>query len=167
MSLDVSKLEKAREVGEGKMQARCPACAEGGHDRKGEHLWIYPDGRFGCCVHPKDKEHRKRVFALVGEKQAPRPMRVKVAKATPAGAPKSISESLRSFAGTLGTGRSESKEDPAKESGTPGTHFINPYAYSKKEEINRYMCKDWEGGVLGVPSAGTVGEEEKYYGDEH
>ncbi len=68
MSLDTAKLEKVRELPGGIVQARCPACAEGGHDRTGEHLRIYPDGRFGCCVHPKDKEHRKRIFALAGGK---------------------------------------------------------------------------------------------------
>ena len=66
MSLEIAKLEKARELHGGIVQARCPACAEGGHDRTGEHLRIYPDGRFGCCVHPKDSEHRKRIWALVG-----------------------------------------------------------------------------------------------------
>jgi hypothetical protein len=66
MSLDVTKLEKVRELPGGIVQARCPACAEGGHDRAGEHLRIYPDGRFGCCVHPKDGEHRKRIWALAG-----------------------------------------------------------------------------------------------------
>ena len=66
MSLDISKLEKVRELAGGLVQARCPACAEGGHDRSGEHLRIYPDGRFGCCVHPKDGEHRKRIWALAG-----------------------------------------------------------------------------------------------------
>lgn len=66
MSLDVAKLEKVRELAGGIVQARCPACAEGGGDRKGEHLRIYPDGRYGCCVHPKDGEHRKRIFALAG-----------------------------------------------------------------------------------------------------
>jgi hypothetical protein len=68
MSLDVAKLEKVRELGGGIVQARCPACAEGGNDRSGEHLRIYPDGRFGCCVHPKDGEHRKRIWALAGRK---------------------------------------------------------------------------------------------------
>jgi hypothetical protein len=66
MSLDVAKLEKVRELAGGIVQARCPACAEGGNDRTGEHLRIYPDGRFGCCVHPKDSEHRKRIWALAG-----------------------------------------------------------------------------------------------------
>jgi hypothetical protein len=66
MSLDAAKLEKVRELAGGVVQARCPACAEAGHDRSGEHLRIYPDGRFGCCVHPKDSEHRKRIWALAG-----------------------------------------------------------------------------------------------------
>ena len=69
MSLDVAKLENVRELGGGIVQARCPACAEGGHDRTGEHLRIYLDGRFGCCVHPKDGDHRKRIWALAGVRQ--------------------------------------------------------------------------------------------------
>lgn len=84
MSLDVAKLEKVRELAGGILQARCPACAEGGHDRTGEHLRIYPDGRFGCCVHPKDGEHRKRVFALVGvRKSGTFTLRVKTPPALP------------------------------------------------------------------------------------
>ena len=55
MSLVLSKLEKVRHLGNGGIEARCPACAEGGSDRAGEHLRLYPDGRFGCCVHPKDR----------------------------------------------------------------------------------------------------------------
>ena len=66
MSLDVAKLEKVRELAGGIVQARCPACAEGGNDRSGEHLRIYPDGKFGCCVNPKDSDHRKRIWALAG-----------------------------------------------------------------------------------------------------
>jgi hypothetical protein len=71
MSLDVSKLESVRVRGE-KAIARCPACAEAGHDQKGEHLFIHPDGRFGCVVYPGDSadanEHRKRIFALCGDR---------------------------------------------------------------------------------------------------
>ena len=66
MSLDVARLEKVRELAGGIVKARCPACAEGGNDRTGEHLRIYPDGKFGCCIHPKDGEHRKRIWALAG-----------------------------------------------------------------------------------------------------
>ena len=78
MSLNLNKLEKVRHLANGGVEARCPACAEGGHDRKGEHLLIKPDGRFGCCANPKDSDHRKRIFALVGD-SSPRSIKVKVA----------------------------------------------------------------------------------------
>ncbi len=78
MSLDLAKLEKVRPLANGSVEARCPACAEGGHDRKGEHLLIKPDGRFGCCANPKDREHRKRIFALAGD-MSPRNIKIKPA----------------------------------------------------------------------------------------
>jgi len=55
----------------GKIVARCPACAELGHDEKGEHLVIMPDGRFGCVVCPgaAGKEHRKQIHALAGDQK--------------------------------------------------------------------------------------------------
>lgn len=64
--LDRSKLEHIKDAANGGYHARCPACAEGGHDASGDHLWVRPDGRFGCCVHPQDKEHRRRIWALAG-----------------------------------------------------------------------------------------------------
>lgn len=67
MGLQIDRLEKVRTTGGGLIHARCPACAVEGGDTKGEHLIIYPDGRFGCCVNPGDKQHRKRIFALAGE----------------------------------------------------------------------------------------------------
>jgi hypothetical protein len=71
MSLDISRLEKARQCG-GKTISRCPACAEDGNDEKGEHLVIMPDGRFGCVAHPgaAGKSHRQRIFAMAGEAHA-------------------------------------------------------------------------------------------------
>jgi hypothetical protein len=73
MSLDPSKLENARQCGQ-KIIARCPACAEQGHDQKGEHLVIMPDGRFGCVTSPgaPGKEHRQRIYALAGDKTTSR-----------------------------------------------------------------------------------------------
>jgi len=75
MSLDVSKLEDAvqsRKDGEDVIIARCPACAEDGGDNTGNHLIIFPDGKFGCVVNPAEdlesKEHRRRIFELVGSK---------------------------------------------------------------------------------------------------
>jgi hypothetical protein len=69
MSLDLSRLENVRQRGN-KTVARCPACAELGHDEKGEHLVIMADGRFGCVVCPgaAGKDHRKQIHALAGEK---------------------------------------------------------------------------------------------------
>src|SRR5437867_2022764 len=83
MSLDRTKLQKLRELRNGTCHARCPACAEAGQDRKGEHLRISPEGKFGCCVFPGDREHRKRIFALAGE-HGPKEIRVRVATATAA-----------------------------------------------------------------------------------
>ena len=65
MPIDTDKLERVRQVG-GKTIARCPACAEAGADAKGEHLVIFEDGRFGCVNHEGDREHRRRIWALVG-----------------------------------------------------------------------------------------------------
>jgi hypothetical protein len=67
MKLDLTKIEGLCPGAE-KSTGRCPACAENGGDRKGKHLVIYPDGRFGCGAHQSDEEHRRRIFALVGLK---------------------------------------------------------------------------------------------------
>jgi hypothetical protein len=80
MSLDLAKLEKVVDLADGGKQARCPACAESGQDRKGEHLRISPEGKFGCCVFPGDREHRRRIFALAGERTR-RTINVRVAAA--------------------------------------------------------------------------------------
>lgn len=89
MGLNLVKLENVRRLTNGGVEARCPACAEGGRDRKGEHLMIKPDGRFGCCAYPKDGEHRKRIFALAGDNSTRpievRPARVKVAQPVTSG----------------------------------------------------------------------------------
>lgn len=111
MSLDSARLENVRELVGGILQARCPACAEGGNDRKGEHLRIFANGSYGCCVHPKDKAHNKRIFALAGS-QLPRPshasftLRIRTPAALPTG--KSVKDSLRLPVGTLGTAIAES-----------------------------------------------------------
>ena len=103
MSLDVRQLEKMCELAGGIVQARCPACAESGGDRSCQHLRVYPDGRFGCCVHPKDREHRQRIFALAGDK-ATRSFTVKVTHGKVAAAPaKSVASSLTGLLRTLRT----------------------------------------------------------------
>ncbi|MCG2713755.1 MAG: hypothetical protein L6308_02780 [Candidatus Omnitrophica bacterium] len=70
MGLDLFKLEKVRRRGLN-INARCPACAEAGHDRKGEHLFINDTGQFGCVLFPGQdgQQHRQRIFELVGVKE--------------------------------------------------------------------------------------------------
>jgi hypothetical protein len=68
MSLNIEKLENVN-YQDKRIIARCPACAEYGNDNKGDHLSIDKEGRFCCAVYTGDEgaEHRKRIFALVGE----------------------------------------------------------------------------------------------------
>lgn len=67
MTLDLSKLERVRYRGSN-ITARCPACAEAGGDRKGEHLFINSQDKFGCVLFPgnEGQAHRKRIFELAG-----------------------------------------------------------------------------------------------------
>lgn len=69
MSLDFEKLENAV-VRNGKVVARCPACAESGDDTAGDHLWIDEEGlgAYSCVANqgPSGHAHRQRVWALVG-----------------------------------------------------------------------------------------------------
>ena len=67
--LNTHLLEKLRHRG-GKTLARCPACAEEGRDRTGNHLTIFPSGKYACAAHAGDAEHRRRIFALVGNVSA-------------------------------------------------------------------------------------------------
>lgn len=71
MSLDLSKIQNVWTRGK-KIVGRCPACAEIGHDKKGEHLVINEDGRFGCVVSSGNsleaRAHRKRIFELCGDR---------------------------------------------------------------------------------------------------
>lgn len=78
MTLDITKLENVKRE-QSKTTARCPACSEIGQDKKGEHLFIDEEGRFGCIVYPDEagKEHRKRIFTLVGIKTTERYITVK------------------------------------------------------------------------------------------
>jgi hypothetical protein len=174
MSLDVAKLEKVRELTGGMVQARCPACAEDGNDRTGEHLRIYPDGKFGCCVHPKDGEHRKRIWALAGCKRHLAPdkrfgLRLKAPPALPA--VRSVKAALTAFEnGTLGTGESElaaliaDKSAQAdlitSEIGTLGTANVKLRACARVDVTTTNIDKrdvlmkleDSESAVLSVPA---------------
>ena len=50
---------------DGALQAQCPACAEGGSDKTGNHLILFDggEGPFGCVV-DQSAEHYSRIFAL-------------------------------------------------------------------------------------------------------
>lgn len=65
--LDHAKLEHVRSRG-AKLIARCPACAELGADKTGNHLLIGEDGRYTCINYRGSEgiEHRKRIHALAG-----------------------------------------------------------------------------------------------------
>jgi hypothetical protein len=63
--LDLSRLEKVCHR-DSRITARCPACAENGNDRRGNHLAIWPSGKFSCAAMSDDAEHRRRIFALAG-----------------------------------------------------------------------------------------------------
>ena len=176
MSLDAAKLDKVRELAGGIVQARCPACAEGGGDRKGEHLRIYPDGRYGCCVHPKDGEHRKQIFALAGvRKPGTFTLRVKTPPALATA--RSVKAALTAFAsGTLGTPKTESENGvpsvPRRPSAVSGTLWTgnselrararvdSPTAHIDIGEDFHGELKDLESGVPSVPSVPEVGVAE-------
>jgi len=184
MSLDVAKLQNVRKLEGGIVQARCPACAEGGHDRTGEHLRVYPDGRYGCCVHPKDGNHRKRIFALAGDRN-PKTFGVRI-KHSAGSAVRSVKAALAGFrVRTLRTPVSHSvsggQESPPvpdnaetlsadgaalaqPNSRTLRTPISNPYAYGREGTTNIhtpvYTCKDSETGVLSVLAVPGVGVAE-------
>ena len=168
MSLQIDRLEKVRTTGGGQIYARCPACAEGGGDTSGQHLIIYPDGRFGCCVHPRDKQHRKRIFALVGRKKS-----LPVITARPP--PRTVRQSIRVEMTPMKLPAQLKKPDPDPELpvpgvpelksvisspligtvGTLGTPFSNPRGYSGQESIT-YAPYLHEGQSLPVPGVPDV-----------
>jgi hypothetical protein len=152
MSLNISKLEKVRELAGGIVQARCPACAEGGADKTGEHLRIYPDGKFGCCVHPKDGDHRKRIWALAGvRKPGIFSLRLKSPPAMPAAA--SVKAGLTAFdCGTVGTEKgglvspsaiiAAPAELKTSESGTDGAAIVKLRAYAREDSTTANIDTD-------------------------
>ena len=143
MSLNIQKLEMVRKLAGGVVQARCPACAEGGADKTGNHLRIQADGRFGCCVHPKDGDHRKRIFALVGarDRQA---IRVTV------GGPKVAKIIQSDVLGRLGRVFATPTGPTAPKITTDGTLGTTQYPYMC-ERNNLYTYKDNRSSVPNVP----------------
>lgn len=66
--LNLKKLMKVVQK-DGKIEAQCPACAAAGADSTGNHLVVYPDGKYGCVANPDDDAHRKFIFKLVGQRE--------------------------------------------------------------------------------------------------
>jgi hypothetical protein len=127
MSLDRAKLQKVRDLASGGLQAQCPACAEVGQDRKGEHLRISPEGKFGCCVFAGDRKHRSRIFALAGERGA-KAIKVRVASVKTA-------EVLQlDLLGRLGRVFQSQTEDCKTENATSGTLGTTTYSLRVREE---------------------------------
>jgi hypothetical protein len=152
MSLDISKLEHVHAHG-GKTTARCPACAEGGHDQSGEHLVINADGSFGCVVYPGDsteaKAHRKRIFALCGDLEI-RPLLVHPADL-----------------GRLGRVNQSQLSDQPLKTGLLGrlgrlfqTHLEAEQMHGDREDRKAKKLNDCERGVPGVPNM-SAGEPHK------
>ena len=117
MGIDLGKLEKVKKGPDSGHRARCPACASSGEDKKGEHLYIRKDGRFGCAKYPKDKAHRSKIAKLAGDgngrAQAKRQM------------PKVVLRPPKTL-----------KHIPKVPFGTVGTPFYNPRACRKKFNTN-------------------------------
>ena len=101
MKLDIERLENVKNCGD-HIIARCPACAAEGRDQKGDHLFINDDGRFGCVVYPntEGKDHRKKIFDLVGIHEKQGPLIIKVNRPNIPTIPIVIQ---RNILGTLGT----------------------------------------------------------------
>jgi len=124
MSLDFNKLENLRWHGK-KMIARCPACAEAGNDKSGEHLLINKSGHFGCVVHSGKglhaHEHRKRIWQLAKKTRFDPVIRIQKKK-------------------TISTPTKSIKSSLIKHSGTAGTALFDPCAY-KGELLNPKIIK--------------------------
>lgn len=66
MKIDIAKLKNAKRKQDGSIVAQCPACAAAGGDSTGNHLIVYPDGKFGCVVNQVNMKHNKEIWKLVG-----------------------------------------------------------------------------------------------------
>jgi len=145
MSLNIEKLENVVRKDDGSIVAQCPACAADGHDQTGRnHLFINPDGKFGCAANAGDKNHRKRIFKLVGDK-GPRCFTIRPFKHVERFQPYSILRKLETLAGTLGTGKSESVKHSGydiPDFGTLGTGVFIPqsgFNFNEERKKKRYI----------------------------
>ena len=162
MSLNIEKLENVVRRDDGSVVAQCPACAADGHDETGRnHLFINPDGQYGCAANAGDKKHRKRIFKLVGDK-GPRCFTIRPFKHVERFQPYSILRKLETLAGTLGTGKSESVKHSGydiPDFGTLGTGVFIPqsgFNFNEERRKKRYI-----GTKIPVPSVPSVPNSSK------
>jgi len=78
MPLDLARLQKVKPTSDGGAIARCPACAQADGDSHGQHLRVFPDGAFACAAHPGDRDHRRLVWQLAGDREASGPFRGRI-----------------------------------------------------------------------------------------
>lgn len=156
MSLDLSKLENIKE-NRSHIIARCPACAEQGRDRKGNHLSIDEKGRFTCVLYSGEsgRVHRKRIFKLVGGKgQMNTSIKVKAPQyKLNQNSTTSFTDSDNRNLGRLGRVNLTHKESMVIEKdilGRLGRLFITPHIDSQKRRT--ILCKEYEIAVPSVPT---------------
>ncbi|MGA2248685.1 MAG: DUF3631 domain-containing protein [Verrucomicrobiota bacterium] len=65
LNLKLLKNVRQHPTKDGALQAQCPACAEAGSDKSGNHLILFDagEGRYGCAV-DQSAEHYSRIFEL-------------------------------------------------------------------------------------------------------
>ncbi|RBP41467.1 hypothetical protein DES53_107299 [Roseimicrobium gellanilyticum] len=68
MKINLTKLTNVEKKEDGRIVARCPACAANDADRKGNNLVVFPDGRFACAAFSGDKAHNQSILQLLGQK---------------------------------------------------------------------------------------------------
>jgi hypothetical protein len=96
-----------------------------GQDEKGEHLRIYPDGRFGCCVFAGDREHRKRIFVLAGV-HVRQTIRVRIAPPKMTAAVQTVKTGLLGRLGRVFGSPTKTAAVPVGDVGTLGTgQYLN------------------------------------------
>jgi len=72
MPLDLARLQKVKPTADG-ATARCPACAQADGDSHAQHLRVWSDGRFACAAHPGDRDHRRLIWQIAGDREASGP----------------------------------------------------------------------------------------------
>ncbi len=76
MILELSKIESLKRGAKGSYVGRCPACAQDGRDKSGNHLIIYANGKYGCAANKEDKEHTNLIYQLIGKNSTGSPSEV-------------------------------------------------------------------------------------------